>query len=173
MSRIGQTRHFMLLALIPIVMLTGLISVNSLGKIRMDSLPVAIQNLCVLEDLQKTCLVTMGAFAGSIIGLLFRIEEDAEFAKRNLTRRISYMVVSLLVSSCWTPYLLMRFSADQGKALCLAAGMGISLSAWILLEIFYTRIKGIVTWMLDKLPLPKDTNNAAATTDKAKNPPAS
>ena len=159
--RSGQTRHILLYMLLPVVMLAGMMLVNTISKSEMKAFATMqgaaadVVRLCVIEDLQKFCLVIMGAVAGTVIGLLFRIEADTEFAKRNYTRRIGYMTVAMLTSSCATPYILMKISDDQTKPLCLLMGAGVSFFAWVLLEAFYSRAKSLITWLFDKLPLPK------------------
>lgn len=158
--RSGQARHLLLYTLLPVIMLAGMMLVNTVSKSDMKAFAtmqgaVDVVKLCVIEDLQKFCLVIMGAVAGTIIGLLFRIEADSEFAKRNYIRRIGYMTVAMLTSSCATPYILMKVSEDQTKPLCLLMGAGVSFFAWLLLEAFYSRAKALITWLFDKLPLPK------------------
>lgn len=172
LARRGQIAHLLIFLLMPIIMIAGITAINAFGKTSfLQHAEKEALQLCVIEDIQKISLTIIGAFSGVIIGLIFRLEEDSEFAKKNYSKRLGYMTVSLLTSACGSPYLLMQISKDQPKPLCLLVGMLVAVFAWLILEVFYTKAKGYIGLMLDKViptPAPKVTTDA---TEKDKGAP--
>lgn len=159
--RRGIAQRLFLFILTPIILITGLLMVNTVGKHEIKAFATyqgaaadAVK-LCVVEDFQKYALVIMGALGGSFICLLVRAEYDVEFAKRSYGRRIVYCTVALVFSAQFTPYILMKMSEDQGKSLCLLMGSIDAIMAWGVLEVIYNRAKAISSWLVDRLPLPR------------------